>query len=164
MSEVYVECLVQAKSSMLLKFFQVLLIILAVILTFVGINFFLPALLGAVVAGVGAYFCYINSDIEYEYMYLDRELTVDKVMAKSKRKRVAEFTVERMEILAPIRSYHLDGYKNRNVEVKDFSGGEEQPDLRYAMYYEGGAKVILTPSEALVKALKSAAPRKVYTD
>ncbi len=164
MSDTYVECLVQAKQSVLLKFFQVFLIILAVILTFFGIYFFWPALLGAVGAGVGAYFCYINADIEYEYLYLDRELTVDKVMAKSKRKRVAVFTVERMEILAPIRSYHLDSYKNRNVVVRDFSAGEEQPDLRYALYYEGGTKVILTPSEGLVKALKSVAPRKVFTD
>ena len=164
MSDVYVECLVQAKNSMFLKFFQALLVILAVILAFLGFYFFWPALLGAVVAGVGAYLCYMNSDIEYEYLYLDRELSVDKVMAKSKRKRVAVFTVERMEILAPIRSYHLDSYKNRNVMVKDFSAGEEQPDLRYAMYYEGGTKAILTPSEDLVKALKSVAPRKVFTD
>ena len=164
MSDVYVECLVQAKNSVVLKFFQVFLIVLAAVLAFLGFYFFWPALLGAVVAGVGAYLCYMNSDIEYEYLYLDRELSVDKVMAKSKRKRVAVFTVERMEILAPIRSYHLDPYKNRNVMVKDFSAGEEQPDLRYAMYYEGGTKAILTPSEDLVKALKSVAPRKVFTD
>jgi len=165
MSDTYVECLVQAKQSVLLKFFQVFLIILAVVLTgFFCISYFWPALLGAVGAGVGAYFCYMNSDIEYEYLYLDRELTIDKVMAKSKRKRVAVFTVERMEIFAPIRSYHLDSYKNRNVVVRDFSAGEEQPDLRYALYYEGGTKVILTPSEGLVKALKSVAPRKVFTD
>ena len=164
MSDTYVECLVQAKNSMFLKFFQALLVILAVLLAFIGIYFFWLALLGAVAAGVGAYFCYVNSDIEYEYLYLDRELSVDKVMAKSKRKRVAVFTIERMEILAPISSYHLDSFKNRNVMVRDFSGGEEQPDLRYAMYYEGGTKVILTPSEELVKALKSVAPRKVFTD
>ena len=164
MSEVYVECLVQAKNSGFLKFLQVFLVILAVVLAFFGISFFWPALLAAVGAGVGAYFCYLNSDIEYEYLYLDRELSVDKVMAKSNRKRVAVFTVERMEMLAPINSYHLDGFKNRNVVVRDFSGGEEQPDLRYAMYYEGGTKVILTPSEELVKALKSVAPRKVFTE
>ena len=90
---------------------------------------------------------------------------MDKVLAKSKRKRVATYSVDRMEILAPIKSHQLDNYKNRNVKEKDFSIGEVcQPDLRYAMYYEGGEKLILSPSEALVKAIKNVAPRKVFMD
>lgn len=165
MSEVYVECLVKAKNSMFLKFFQAILIFVACVAGFMGmVTGFWPALIVAVLAAIGAYFCYMNSDIEYEYLYLDRELTVDKVMAKSNRKRVAVFTLERMEVLAPINSYHLDNYKNRNVKVADYSAGETQPDLRYAMFYEGGMKIILTPSEEMVKALKSVAPRKVFTD
>ena len=49
---------------------------------------------------------------------------MDKVMAKAKRKRVATYSIDRLEILAPIKSYHLDNYKNRNVKVKDYSIGE----------------------------------------
>ena len=164
MSETYVECLVQAKKSMFLKFLQVLLIIVTVLFLFFGIYFFWPAMVLAIGTGVGAYFAYMGADVEYEYLYLDRELSVDKVMAKSKRKRMAVFMVERMEVFAPIHSYHLDNYKNRNVKVIDYSGGEGEPDLRYAMYYEGGTKVILTPSEELVKVLKSVAPRKVFSE
>ena len=86
-------------------------------------------------------------------------------MAKAKRKRVATYSIDRLEILAPIKSYHLDNYKNRNVKVKDYSIGEElQPDLRYVMYYEGGEKVLLSPSPELVKVIKTVAPRKVFTD
>lgn len=167
MSDAYVECLVKAKGSMLLKFLQVVLVILTVVLAFLGISFsFLwPAMIVAVGTGVGAYFLYLNADIEYEYLYLDKELTIDKVLAKSKRKRVGVFTLERMEILAPIKSYHLDNFKNRNVKVLDYSiGVEEQPDLRYALYYEGGVKLILSPSEDLVQVMKNVAPRKVFKD
>ncbi len=166
MSDAYVECLVKAKSSMLLKFLQVGLIIVTVLFGFVGITFMIwPALLIAVATGAGAYFAYINADIEYEYLYLDKEITIDKVMAKSKRKRVGVFTLERMEVFAPVKSYHLDNFKNRNVKVLDYSiGVEEQPDLRYALYYEGGIKLILSPSEEMVKVLKNVAPRKVFMD
>ena len=105
------------------------------------------------------------TDLEYEYLYLDRELVVDKVMAKSKRKRIATYQLDRIEILAPFRSYHLDNYKNRNVKVKDYSIGEVlQPDKRYAMFYEGGEKIILSPSEELIKAMKNTAPRKIFSD
>lgn len=168
MSDAYVECLVKAKTSVVGKFFKLLLMFLSI--TFIVVMFLLPPimiflLLGAILTGVGAYFVNLFTDLEYEYLYLDRELFVDKVMAKAKRKRVAAYQLDRMEILAPIKSYHLDNYKNRTVKVKDFSIGEElQPDRRYAMYYEGGEKIILSPSEELIKIMKNGAPRKVFSD
>ena len=164
MSDSYVECLVKAKQPTWAKILKVLLIVLTVLcclLMFVFI-IFLPI---ALVAGVGAYFLNMYTDLEYEYLYLDKELSVDKIMAKSKRKRVGTYGVDRMEIFAPVFSYHLDNYKNRQVKVKDYSVGEAlQPDGRYAMYYEGGEKIIFSPNEELVKVLKSVAPRKVFSE
>lgn len=164
MSETYVECLVKKKKSALMSLLRVVLVALAVIFVLIGFAV-LPALIIGILFGVAAYFISLNSDLEYEYLYLDKEITIDKVMAKTKRKRVAQYEVERMEILAPVKSYHLDGYKNRTVKTIDYSSGEEkQPDLRYAMYYDGGIKVILEPNEDMIKAIKNIAPRKVFTD
>lgn len=164
MSDSYVECLVKAKQTGGMKFLKTFLIVMAglsaVVMLFMPIGFIL-----AIVFWVASYFVNLFSDLEYEYLYVDRELTVDKIMAKTRRKRVATYSLDRIEIIAPVKSYHLDNYKNRQVTVKDYSIREEQqPDLRYVMYYEGGVKVVLSPSEALLKALKTAAPRKVFTD
>ena len=94
-----------------------------------------------------------------------KELSVDKIMAKSKRKRVGTYSLDRMEVFAPVYSYHLDNFKNRQVKEKDYSIGEVlQPDGRYAMYYEGGEKILLSPNEELVKVLKNMAPRKVFSE
>ena len=165
MSDTYVECLVKAKPSGAGKFLKGLLIALTVIFGLLAMMGIMVGLIVAVVTGVGAYFAHLYTDVEYEYLYLDKELTVDKVLAKTKRKRVGTYTIDRIEVVAPIKSYHLDNYKNRDVKVKDYSIGEElQPDRRYAIYYEGGEKLILSPSEELVKVLKSVAPRKVFTD
>ena len=165
MSDTYVECLVKAKSSVIAVFFKLLLIVIAVISFFgilIGITL---AIIPCLLAAVGAYFVNMYTDLEYEYLYLDKELVVDKVMAKSKRKRVATYSLDRMEILAPIKSYHLDNYKNRTVKEKDYSIGQVlQPDLRYAMYYEGGERIILSPSPELIKIMKNVAPRKVFSD
>ena len=121
--------------------------------------------LGAVIAGVGAYFVNMFTDLEYEYLYLDKELVVDKIMAKTKRKRIATYHLDRIEILAPIKSYHLDNYKNRSAKVKDYSIGEElKPDKRFVMFYEGGEKILLSPSEELIKIMKNVAPRKIFSD
>ena len=165
MSDAYVECLVKAKGSALGKVGRFLLMALCVICVLGMFVVGLPALFGAVLTGVGAYFVNLYTDLEYEYLYLDKELTVDKVMAKTKRKRIASYSLDKVEILAPIKSYRLDNYKNRNAKVIDYSIGEElQPDRRYAMYYEGGEKIILSPSEDLIKIMKNASPRKVFSD
>lgn len=165
MSDAYVECLVKAKGSALGKFGRFLLMALCVICVLGMFTVGLPALIGAVLTGVGAYFVNLYTDLEYEYLYLDKELTVDKVMAKTKRKRIATYSLDKVEILAPIKSYRLDNYKNRNAKVTDYSIGEElQPDRRYAMYCEDGQKIILSPSEELIKIMKNASPRKVFSD
>lgn len=164
MSETYVECLVKQKQSAAGRIGKVLLIVLTVIFVIAMLVFPLAFLL-AVAAGIGAYFVNLFTDLEYEYLYLDKELVVDKVMAKSRRKRVGSYTIDRIEVMAPVKSYHLDNYKNRNVTTKDYSVGEElQPDRRYAMYYEGGMRILLNPSEEMVKAMKNAAPRKIFSD
>ncbi len=164
MSETYVECLVKSEASLLVKFGKIVLIMLTIGFGLLGFIVW-PALFVALGTGIAAYFVCLQADLEYEYLYLDKELSVDKVLAKSKRKKVSKFDVERMEIFAPIKSHHLDNYKNRQCKVQDYSTKvEEQPDTRYVMFYDGNAKVILSPSPELVKALKNVAPRKVFTD
>lgn len=167
MSDAYVECLVKQKQAGIWKVLRVFLIVLAVLfvlmtlVTALGIICFLLA----IVAAVGSYLVNLFTDLEYEYIYVDKELSVDKVMAKSRRKRVATYSLDRMEAFGPIKSYHLDNFKNRNVKVIDYSVGEElQPDRRYALYYEGGIKLLMNPSEELVKVMKNVAPRKVFMD
>ena len=164
MSETYVECLVARKPSMLLSFLKMLLIMLTVVFVLIGMVF-IPGLAVAAVTGVAAYFATMNANIEYEYLYLDREISVDKVMAKSRRKKANTFSIDQMEMLAPLNSHRLDSYRNQNTKTLDYSSGvAAQPEKRYMMIYEGNRKVIFEPNAELVKAIQSIAPRKVFTD
>lgn len=164
MNETYVEWLVKRKTPAYMTLLKILFIMLTVCFVLIGF-ILIPALLIGIALGVVSYFIYLNSELEYEYLYVDRELTVDKVMAKSKRKRVAVFSLDKMEIVAPIKSWHLDNYKNRNDKASDYSSGEEkQPDKRYVFYYDGQKKVIFEPNEEMIKAMQFAAPRKVFKD
>lgn len=164
MNETYVEVLVKRKTPtymILLKFVSIMLTVCFALVGFV----IWPALIIAVVIGIAAYFIYMNTDVEYEYLYVDRELSVDKIMGKSTRKRIANFDIEKMEILAPVNSYHLDNYKNRTGKTADYSSGEVmQPDKRYVFYYDGTQKVIFEPDAEMVKAIQMLAPRKVFKD
>lgn len=164
MNETYVEWLVKRKTPAYMSLLKFLTIILAACFILLGFVF-MPAMIIGIVLAVAAYFVNLNADLEYEYLYVDKELTIDKVLAKSRRKRVAVFDVGKMEILAPIKSWHLDNYKNRQDKVVDYSSGEEkQPDRRYVFYYDGQKKVIFEPNEEMIKAITTIAPRKVFKD
>ena len=158
MNETYVEWLVKRKTPAYMTLLKILTIMLTVCFVLLGF-FLLPAMIIAVLLGVAAYFVYLNSDVEYEYLY------VDKVMAKSRRKRVATYDLGKIEILAPIKSWHLDNYKNRTDKTVDYSSGEEkQPDRRFAFFYDGKQRVLIEPNEEMIKAMQTVAPRKVFKD
>ncbi|MCR4616752.1 MAG: DUF6106 family protein [Lachnospiraceae bacterium] len=166
MSEAYVECLVKGRPNTLAKVLKILLIVLAVLTVAAMIllakfwMFFI-----AVLFGIGAYIISQYTDVEYEYLYIDKELVIDKIYNQAKRKRVATYSFDKVIVIAPIKSYHLDNFGKLSDKPKDYSiGYEEQPDLRYVMFYEGKEQIIFSPNEELVKIMKNAAPRKVFSD
>lgn len=167
MNDSYVECLVKQKPKLFKKFLKYFTILLTVL--FGAASFLLPIpnvnlilFIIAIGFGVLAYFTSLASELEFEYLYCDREITVDKILSQQKRKKAGKFEVDKMEIFAPIDSDKLADYKNRNCKVKDFSSGVEGRPGKYVMYFEGQQKVILEPSEAFIKAVYNVAPRKVF--
>ena len=164
MGDTYVEYMVAKKPSVILTFLKILLIMLTVVFVLIGFFNFIALIIAAATAA-GAYFASLNADIEYEYLYLEREISIDKVMAKRRRKKVGTFSMEQMEIFAPLNSHRLDSYRNMDTKTLDYSSGiANQPERRYMMIYSGNTKVILEPNEAMIKAVQSVAPRKVFTD
>lgn len=59
-------------------------------------------MLVGIILALAAYFSHLNSYVEFEYLYLSNELSIDRILAKSKRKRMAAFNLQRMEVLAPL--------------------------------------------------------------
>ncbi len=164
----YVECLVASKASPVVKILSYLSLVLAVI-------FFLSSILTALqIAGLilcvafGAvyYFLSMNANIEFEYQYCEKEITVDKILNKSRRKNVGKYDVEKIEALAPTRSHHLDEFKNKTLKTVDYSAREagRQPDPTYTFIYDGKERVIFEPNSEFVTAVRNVAPRRVFTD
>lgn len=166
MNATYVEHLVKRKSSIVLNFFKLLSIMLAVCFIILWLLVYESVLwMIAGVLVIVAYVLNLYAAIEYEYLYLDKELSVDRIMNRSRRKRIATYDLGRMEILAPIGSHYLDSYRNRSAKVIDYSSRRvQQPEVRYAMFYDGKSQLILEPSPELVRAIQSIAPRKVFWD
>lgn len=162
MSDLYTEKLIKRKTPASENAMRAVLIA-ATALSAVGIVF-TPFAIPALVALAAADFIMIpRFDLEYEYLYVNGELDIDKIMSKTKRKHVASFSVNNLELLAPYQSHELDAFKNdRAVQVFDCSSGQNQDVYGMVMIEEGAKKLLIfEPNEIMVHDIKRRSPRRV---
>ena len=160
-----IEVMVRKKTPIGMKVCQYVLVILTVFLVLCSLILGIFGLLFAIAAGVGAYFVGMRSLIEYEYTYFDKEMDVDVIYSMQKRKRLKTYDLSQLEVLAPMGSYHLDSFKNREIKARDFSTHLPENEKKvYVMYIGGSEKVIFEPTPELIKTIANIAPRKVFTE
>ena len=164
MNDTYVEVMVDRKTSPLLGAARIILYALAALCFMMGLFGSGIFFVGAIAFALVAYFVLPNFDLEYEYLYIDREISIDKIMQKEKRKHVLTIDLSRMEVIAPVNSHELDQYKARGVKTYDFTSGNEDARV-YSVVYESGengtAMVNIEPNEEMLRAIKNVFPRKV---
>lgn len=167
MSDLYTELLVKKEKTVKDSLIRIGLMTLVVLLAFVGLFIYPLFLLGAVAAGVAAYFIIPRTELEFEYLFVNGEMDIDKIMAKSKRKRVLSFNLAEADIAAPVKSHRMDYYNgNQKMKVLDFSSGNPEHNRMAVItrVNNEACRIILEPDEALVKSMKNSAPSKVFLD
>lgn len=163
--EQYMEHMVKKQTTMGDRAIRIVCILLIVLLAAGGIIFPPLWFVAVVFWAIYRYFIYPLTDLEYEYLYVDKSLTVDKIMAKEKRKTIATYEIDRMELLVPANSYRLAEYRNKEMKTVGFWSLDESDDhVPFAMIYEGGLKVLLDLPKDFVKIIQNNAPRKVFFD
>ena len=163
MNETYVECMVAHKKSPIADKFKIIMYGLALLCLIVGLFFGNIGIIPAIPLALLGYFLAPRLDIEYEYLYLEKSISIDKVMAKEKRKHVVDIDLNTMEIMAPISSHELDSYKSQNIAYKEYASGEEGAKV-YAIVYndkESKQMVGIEPNEEMLKAIKMFFPRQL---
>lgn len=166
MTEDYIEYMVRKKKESKDRFI--------IMLCFIGFAFFVATIpfLRSISVGLAALelflcvkFVFPLTDIEYEYLYCDKMITVDKIMGQKKRKMVGEYKLDRIELVAPIDSYRVKEYDNRINKVEEFwSLSDSEEHKPYAIIFQGNIKVVLDLPEKFVKMMQMDAPRKVFFD
>jgi hypothetical protein len=170
-----IEVVVSRKKDTLMSFLKILLVMLAVCfiliaMLFIGAGSFIIGLLALAIgigAAVGGYFAGLNVQIDYEYSLVDRELRVARINNKEKRKFMGSYDLDKMEILAPEKSYQLGSYKNRKAE-KEFDYSDKEESGRYILWLEDKSKFILTlrgeEAQTMLSEIRRFAPRKVVLE
>lgn len=164
MSDLYREILVPRKTPVQNRLAKAGLIVLTVLGFLAGMLFGPLFLLVGLAGLLMCVFLMPRLEVEYEYLYVNGDLDVDAIYSRQKRKRVAEYHVEELEILAPEKSHALDSYRNkRDIKVRDFTSGDPSKKV-YAMVMnkeKGQELVKVEIDEVVLGDLRRFAPRKV---
>lgn len=163
MNESYAEWLVKQKEPGYAWPLRIVLGI-ACALSFVSCMFFgVFGMIAMVIFGVLTYFVFRNIKVEYEYLYVTKQFSVDKIMSQTKRKKEMECSIEEIQIIAPVNSPVLKDHETSNMKVVDYSSKEKDARL-FAMIYKKGSdttKVIFEPSDKMLQCFRMTSPRKV---
>ena len=117
MSDLYTEVLVKKQQTGKDKAIKGVLIFFTVLFAAAGIMMNPLILLLALVLGIVDYIFIPKLSVEFEYLYVNGELDIDRIYSQSRRKRAASYELSNMEILAPYQSHQLDSYKNNQHQT-----------------------------------------------
>jgi len=157
MGDFYTEQLVKrqkASSTTLIKAILIILTVLSVVLIFM-IPF---GIIGPVIMIALDVFLFRSMDVEYEYLFVNGSLDIDKIMAKSRRK----MEMTDLEMMAPSGSPELRPYQG--LKGTDYSSGMPGADTYELIVVNNGEKkkIIFEPNKTVCEGLKMLAPRKVF--
>lgn len=167
MNDGYEEILVKRKNTPKDTILKGLTIGLIALLIGAGIFLFNPIflILGMVLGFVAYYLILPNFDLEYEYLYVGGDIDIDKIMARRKRKRIASYSKDNLEVMAPTGSDHVASYE-KNAKIKDYTSADPEKKTWTLVYgTENSSDVIrLELTEEIAKDMRRFAPRKVFFD
>lgn len=160
MNDFYTEQLLKRKTPFSeMAFVAVLIIVGIAALAMTPMTIFAP--LVAIIFLAVAIFKARNSNQEFEYLYMNGDLDIDRIIAKSKRKQVFSGSLNQLEILTKADSHELDAYTG--APLKDFSSGMHKDRECVAVYVKDGQsmKIVFEPNDSILQAFRMQAPRKV---
>lgn len=161
MNDCYIEQLVKQKTPFSTIIKKVGLIIATMLVAFIVLLY--PILLPLIVVMISLdFFLFKRMDLEYEYIFFNGDLDIDKIMSKESRKKLMVFNIKDMEVLAPSGSVELQQY--RNLKTYNYSTRTPGNKTYEMVTVQKGRKikVIFEPNEDILNGMKMYAPRKVF--
>lgn len=171
MGDIFKEQLVKRESTNKTTLIKAGIIAGAVVLIFVAGAFssipFISMLLPFIFLGIigGAYFLFTMQNIEYEYIYTNGVLDIDKIVNRSRRKRVFSSDIRAIEVMAHIEDKDYEAEFKNLESTLDFSSGKIKPNTYVAKipYNNKMAKLIIEPDEIIRESIATAlTPRKFH--
>ncbi|MDO5519247.1 MAG: DUF6106 family protein [bacterium] len=165
MNEMYAESGVKCDLSQkdigkIVLYFVVLVVSLVVSL----MSFYLMA----IPIGVATYGIVKASKIKYEYEYIfcDGQLDIDKITGNSKRKRMLRIDFDDCEVVAQNGSHALDEWSNKQLKEVDYTSHVKGKDHYVIIVHKDKEllKILFEPNEKMIECMRNKSRRLVHID
>ncbi len=126
---------------------------------------FLASLWLLVVAGIFflVFFLIKRTDIEFEYILTNKEFDIDRITAKSRRKRIFTIDFSVVDICAPV-STHKSEFARQAYKTLDCTGmGEGEIYFVDITSETGVTRVLIEPPVEFIENVKRYNPSKIFT-
>lgn len=159
--DIYVEQIIAIKKTGKNYLIYSAIILLTVIITIAGYLFLTPLFVAiGALAAFGAYRLCSLFNIEYEYIVTNTTMDIDKIIAKSSRKRMISF-----EITSIQRIEKYTGVLPSDVEKDCFFACNKKDENAFVVYYKEEGKqrkvFVFAPNERVRESMKNVLPRYV---
>lgn len=165
MNDTFYELLVARKQRAVDTFIRILTIAVVVILILATpIAGFISTLLGIVLGFAAYYFILPRLRIEYEYSILNRDMQIDIIYNKLKRKKLLTIDLKEVEVAAPLGSHRLDSiHPSKTI---DCSSGDssKRPYALVLPMNQATTCIYIQPDEHMLKLLEQWMPRTLSRD
>lgn len=163
MNEAYAEWLVKRKTPVVSYIMNGIMVVVTLVCIFLALTTNIVGVIAMFLAGGATYLLMRNANVEFEYLYVTGQLSIDKIFGRSKRKKAWECSMDEIQIIAPAESYVLKDYENSNTKTMDFTSG--QPGVKvYAVIANSkgqSTKALIEPNDKMLQCFRQSSPRKV---
>ncbi len=163
MNDSYAECLVRRRIPFYANLVNIAMGAVTAICVLLALSTNIIGMVLLLVSGFATYLLYRNSRVEFEYLYVDKILSIDKILGKSKRKKAWEGLMDDIQIIGPSDSSAVKDHAPSNAKAMDFSS--QLPGIRtYTAVVRSGSetiKIIFEPDDKMLQCFRQTAPRKV---
>lgn len=172
-SDTFVEYMVQKKhtgsdtvNSVLLTLAAAALFLLLIIFG-LAVTSLLPIVALAEIGLIyGWYYLVTSFNQEFEYIFTNGEMDVDKIIARRRRKRLITINFKDIEIMAPLRGEHAAEAKREGFKTKiDASVSPDAEDTYFIITNHrkmGLTLLLFQPNGEIVRGAETYAPRRVF--
>lgn len=164
MESQYYEHLVNCKPQILMKAVSVISAIGFIISMLLISGSFILGLIGCVVMAVIFWFSRQESGKDYEYVYIDGDISFDAIYNKSRRKTKAKTSWEDTKFVCRANAPELEGYRQKHAKIQNFTSNDKDARGVYAVVTEKDGTPVITyfePAEEMLEMMWRKAPSKV---
>lgn len=161
--DIFIEQLIKKKSSPRDYLISAAIALVGSLLVFLSVFFFAPlAILVLAAVCYGAYYLITSRSVEFEYSVTNGDITIDKIIAQRKRKRMISVDAREVE--------EMGKYDPQKRRAKTYSArivASETEDGAGAWYFcahhpqMGNVLVVFSPNEKTLDAIRPFLPRQV---